>query len=56
MPAWMIEQGSRLTKWDKHENHPPAAKLQPFSNHGGAVPDLRQADEVDADRTKRSSH
>src|ERR1019366_68192 len=50
----VIEQGSRLPKLYDHENHSSAAQLYPFSNHGAAVPDMRQADEVDPDRTKRS--
>jgi hypothetical protein len=50
----MIEQGSRLQKLGNDENHASAAKLQPFSDHRAAVPHMRQADEVDSDRTKRS--
>jgi hypothetical protein len=37
-----------------HENHPSTAKLHAFSNHRAAVHNMREADEVDADRAKRS--
>jgi hypothetical protein len=54
--AEMIEQGSQIPKLANHENHPSAAKLYPIPNHRAAVPDMRQADEVDPHRTKRSQH
>ena len=37
-----------------HENHTSPAQLHPFSNDGAAMRHMRQTNEVDAHRTKRS--